>query len=348
MWKNGKRRRFAALKRSPVVLAILVALILGGIAAARVWYTRSLSPVSSSQQIVHLPVESGSSLHQIATNLKARGLIRSTQAFETYVRGKNLFDKLQAGTYNLSPSMTTQQIVNKMVSGDVAKNLLTILPGKRLDQIKQAFANAGYNSTDIDTAFNPATYSGHAALAYLPAGASLEGFLYPDSFQKEGDTPAQTIVRESLDEMAAQITPGIITGFSAHGLSVYQGITLASVVYQETGNPADETMVAQVFLSRLGQGMALGSDVTAFYASDIAGVTHNLGINSPYNTRINTGLPPGPIGNFTQDAMHAVAYPANTDYLYFLAGDDGVMHYSHTQAEQDQAAAQYCSKSCSQ
>ena len=349
MWKANKKRRIRFLKSWPVILGVVIVLV-GGIGVGlHSWYTHNLGAVSSSShQTIYYTVESGSTVNQIAQGLKQAGLIRNAQAFETYVRGKELFNELQAGTYALSPSMSTPQIVNKMTSGDVAKNLVTILPGKRLDQVKQAFAQAGYSGDEIAVAFNPSSYSGHPALDSLPAGATLEGFLYPDSFQKEAETPAQTIVGESLDEMAKQLSPDIVAGFSAHGLNVYQGVTLASIVYQETGNPSDEPIVAQVFLSRLAQNMALGSDVTAFYASDIAGVPRSLTIDSAYNTRINPGLPPGPIGNFTADALKAVARPANTNYLYFVAGDDGVMHYSHTQAEQDQAVSQYCTKSCSQ
>src|SRR5438105_3799967 len=162
--------------------------------------------------------------------------------------------------------MSVNQIVKKMVDGDVAKNLLTILPQKRLDEIKEAFAKAGYSSAQINQAFDPANYAGHPVLASLPPGASLEGYLYPDSFQKQTDTPAADIVREALDEMQQYLTQDVTNGFAAHSLNTYQGITLASIVAQETDNPTYQPMVAQVFLSRLANNMSLGSDVTAFYA----------------------------------------------------------------------------------
>jgi len=117
------------------------------------------------------------------------------------------------------------------------KNLLTILPQKRLDEVKQAFAAAGYSAGQIDQAFDPASYRGHPVLASLPAGASLEGYLYPDSFEKQADTPAIDIVRESLDEMQKYLTQDVINGFGTHSLNVYQGITLASIVAQETDDP---------------------------------------------------------------------------------------------------------------
>lgn len=326
-----------------VALVVIVAAFIG----IRAWYNRNLAPVGSSHKTVYFTVTSGSSVHQIGTDLKRAELIRSLKAFEAYVRGRQLLDKLQAGTYALNQAMSTPQIVSKMVHGDVAKNLLTVLPGKTITQIRTAFKQAGYSDAELDTAFNPSTYAGEPILANLPPGASLEGFLYPDSFQKEADTPAQAIIRESLQEMQKHLTPDIVNGFATQGLNIYQGVTLASIVYQESGDPSVEPTIAQVFLSRLKQNIALGSDVTAFYAARQAGQGKILGVDSPYNTRLHTGLPPGPIGNMQAGALQAVAHPSNTDYLFFVAGDDGTIHFSHTQAEHDAAAKKYCTIQCS-
>jgi UPF0755 protein len=303
--------------------------------------------VSSSTEVVYFPIETGSSLQEIAQDLAHVHLIRSATAFETYVRGRQLYAKMQAGTYALSPSMSTPQIVDKIVKGEVSKNYVTILPGKTIKQIKKAFLQAGYTDTELDTAFDPGTYAGHPLLSSMPSGASLEGLLYPDSFQRDATTPASALIRESLDEMESHLTADIVSGFSAQGLNTYQGLTLASIVYAESGDPQSEPTVAQVFLSRLKQGMALGSDVTAFYAADLAGQGKTLGVDSPYNTRLHTGLPPGPIGSFTDIALKAVAHPSNTDYLYFVAGDDGTIHFSHTEQEHEAAVKKYCTKECS-
>ena len=264
-YRLGKKHLYSA-KLWLLAVVIAAALILTGVGLLRTWYTNNLRPVSSSQTTQYFTVEQGIGVHQISTGLRRGGLIRNTQAFETYVRSNELHDKLQAGTYTLSPSMSVQQIVGKMVRGDVAKNLLTILPGKRLDQIKQTFIKAGYSEAELNRAFNPTTYAAHPALSSLPRGASLEGYLYPDSFQKQANTLAEVIIRESLDEMQSNITSDMSASFSAQGLSLYSGIILASIVEQETDDPAIQPVVAQVFASRLKQNMPLGSDVTAFYA----------------------------------------------------------------------------------
>jgi UPF0755 protein len=210
----------------------------------------------------------------------------------------------------------------------VAKNLLTILPAKRLDQIRAMFIASGYTADQVDAALDPGQYRDMPLLASLPPGATLEGFLYPDSYQKDAATPAATIVRESLDELNGHLTPDVLSGFSAQGLSVYRGVTLASIVAQESDDATAQPTIAQVFSTRLKQGIPLGSDVTAFYASSIAGISPSVTIESLYNTRIHPGLTPGPIGNVTDSALKAVAHPASTDYLFFLAGDDDKIYFS--------------------
>lgn len=329
-----------------IIVPIVVLIIGGGIIGLRTWYERNLMPVSALSNNQYFNVTSGSSLHQIGVKLKNAGLIRSTRAFETYVRSNELHDKLQAGTYSLSPSLKVADIVKKMINGDVAKNLLTILPQKRLDEIKQAFVNAGYSQAQTSVAFDPASYPNQAVLASLPAGASLEGYLYPDSFEKQADTPAMTIIRESLDEMQKYLTPDVVNGFAARSLSIYQGIILASIVAQETDDPIYQPTVAQVLLLRLARGIPLQADVTSFYAAAVTGLPKSLSIDSPYNTHLHSGLPPGPISNMTSDALKAVARPDSTDYLFFVAGDDNKIHFSRTQAEHDDAVNKYCKIKC--
>src|SRR3990167_11355472 len=237
------------LRRSKIGLIIGIAsalLLVGGVAGLRWWYQHNLSPVSISQRTSYFTIEPGDNLHQIATGLKRAGLIRSPSAFEYYVRTNELYKDLQAGTYSLSQSMSVKEIVGKIVRGDITKNLVTILPGKRLDQIKEAFSQAGYSKAEIETAFNPQTYGGLPGLSSLPAGATLEGYLYPDSFQKDANTPATHIIKQSLEEFGDKLTADIIEGMRAQGLNVYQGIILASIVYRETDDPKFEPTVAQV------------------------------------------------------------------------------------------------------
>lgn len=322
-------------------LSVLAIAIIAAAIGFYIWYSSSLAPVSNSKTTQLFTVDDGSSAHQIADGLKSLGLIRSPSAFILYIDVHNYRGKLQAGTYKFNPSLSARVIAGMMARGEIDKNWITILPGKRLDQIKQVFKQVGYSDSQISSAFSPATYSDEPLVAKLPAGASLEGLLYPDSFQRAPSTPASAIVRESIEEMQSKLTPDIINGFKQQGLTPYQGITLSSIVYQESGSSAEEPEIAQVFLLRLKDGMRLQSNVTADYAADIAGQPRSVSINSPYNTYLHDGLPPGPISNMTSDALEAVAHPASTNYLFFVVGKDCAIHFSHTQQEHDAAIQKY-------
>ena len=341
-----KTLKFKRHRTGLVAFIAVLVLIIGTLFGSIIWYNSSLKPVSANAEARLFVVDEGSSAKIIAENLKALNLIKSQRAFLFYLDSKNYKNKLQAGTYKFSGAMSSQQIALKLARGDVDTNWLTILPGKRLDQIKQEFISSGYSSSEVNAAFDASNYKDHTLLANAPAGATLEGLLYPDSFQKDNNTPASAIVREAMDELESKITPEINNGFAVQGLNTYQGIILASIVLQESGSSGVQPTVAQVFLSRLKQGMMLGSDVTAFYASALAGISPSVQINSPYNTRIHSGLPPGPIGNVNESALGAVAQPSNTDYLFFVAGDDGVVHFSYTEAEHEAAIKQYCKQLC--
>ena len=229
---------------------------------------------------------------------------------------------------------------------------LTIRPGETLTEVKKSLIEVGYSAAEVDAALN-ANYN----LAFLqgrPEGASLEGYLYGETHQFYGDTPATEVIETYLKGMEKVITENNLEAkYAAQGLSLYEGITLASVVQKEAPTSEMPT-VAQVFLTRLAYGMLLGSDVTVSYAVDMVDPDRQtyvdnqaaLTIDSCYNTRLYAGLPCGPISNPGLAALLAVAEPSDTAYLYFLTGDDGVMYYSYTEAEHIQNIYSHCQNLC--
>jgi UPF0755 protein len=256
---------------------------------------------------------------------------------------------LQAGTYSFTPHQSTSEIADLIATGQVASDLVTILPGRRIDQIRQAFITAGFQPSAVDAALNVSQYrANYPALADNPPGSSLEGFLYPDSFEKTATTDPKQIIEESLSEMQQHLTSDIRSSFAREGLTVYQGVTLASIVEQEVSDQNERNQAAQVFLSRLQAGMPLGSDVTAFYGAIMAGAAPSTTYDSPYNTLLHKGLPPGPISAVSDSSLNAVAHPASTDWLYFVTGDDGVTHFAKTLDEHNANVSKYCHKLCSQ
>lgn len=321
-------------------------IISASVYGARRYYHQNLLPVSTNQTAVTVTIPTGSSVSDVAAVLHKKKLIRNDWAFKQYIRNNDMQDKILAGTYAIAPSQSVQEIVEIITMGKITSKLVTIKPGQRIDQLKQAFINYGFDATAVEDAFNPANYIGHPALVDKPNSASLEGYLYPESFQKTAETTPKQIITASLDEMQKRLTPELREAFSRRGLSTHRAVILASVVEREVDKPADRAQVAQVFQKRLSMNMRLESDATASYGAILNGEDPSLTYKSPYNTYYNDGLPAGPISNVTESSLQAVANPASTDWLYFVSGDDGITYFSRTLQEHEALVAQHCKKLC--
>ncbi|HET9174146.1 MAG TPA: endolytic transglycosylase MltG [Candidatus Saccharimonadales bacterium] len=335
-------------KRLIGLAVILLVIIVAATIGIRQAYYANLKPVSSSPQTQIITVQSGASVKQIAALLHSKRLIKSDWAFEWYVHSKELANQLQAGTYALAPDQDVPTIVGTLTKGQVSTQKVTIVPGTRLDQVRAAMINSGFTPAAVDKALQPDQYSDVPVLAFKPANiTTLEGLLYPDTYFKSADTDPSVIVRESLVEMGKKLTPDMQAAFASEGLSPYQGIIVASIVEQEVSNPTDKPQVAQVFLKRFHSNMPLGSDVTYFYSQTMAKL--NPGQNyDAYDTTSHPGLPPSPISTVSESSLAAVAHPANTDWLYFVTGDDGTTHYATTLQDHQANVAKYCHKLCPQ
>jgi UPF0755 protein len=331
-----------------LLIAVILVLTIAGMVTAKHVYDRDIQPVSSSQQTQIFKVAKGSSVKQIAVNLENAHLIKSAWAFQVYVHRNDLTAKLQAGTYALSPSESVKQIVGILSNGRTTVQLVTILPGRRIDQVRADLINSGFDPTAVDAALNPAQYKDLPVMSIAPAGVNtLEGLLWPDSWQRDATTGPDYIIRQSLKAMGDHLTPDVQSAFAAQGLDTYQGLILASIVVQEVNRPADQAQAAQVFLSRLRAGSMLGSDVTARYGAIVAGKSpNNLSYDSPYNTHLHAGLPPTPISSINLSSLQAAAHPASTSWLYFVTGDDGVTHFSTNLQDHQALTKQYCHKLC--
>ncbi len=341
------RNRWRWLKVLIILALIAGLLVLGGVIYVRQWYNNGLKPVNTSaQEEILFSVQTGDPLRRISANLKEKDLIHNTTVFERYVTNTGASDLIKAGTYKLRQSMSVEEIVNIMTEGRVATDLVTILPGQRIDQIRKAFIDAKFDAAEVDAALDPKQYVDHPALTDKPADASLEGYLYPESFQRTDTTQVSEIVAQSLDEMQKRLTPDVRAGIAKQGLSLHEGVTLASVIEREVSSREDRKTVAQIFLSRLKINMPLGADATFFYAAATTGQVPTPDLDSPYNTRRYPGLPPGPISNVSETSLVAVAAPAGTDWLYFVSGDDGNTYFSRTQEDHEALTREHCKELC--
>ncbi len=329
-----------------IALGVIVLLIAAGIAGAQIWYSENLKPVSSQPKDIVLTIETGTPVKEIGQQLEKNGVIRSARAFEWYTTRQGVRGKLQAGTYKFSPNLSTKRITQMLTDGEVDTSYVTILSGKRLDELTKDFQKAGFSSEDIKAGLEPNQYRSHRSLKDLPEGQTLEGYVYPEKFQILTTSTVKDIVERSLAELDAVFTPDMEQKLSAQGFNFHQAVTLASIIEKETSTLKDRPIVSQVFQKRLKEDMPLGSDVTFIYAAAITGQEATPGLDSPYNTRKVKGLPPGPISNFTLSSLEAVASPATSDYLYFVAGDDGTTYYGKTIDEHNKNISAHCTKLC--
>ncbi|WP_299024289.1 endolytic transglycosylase MltG [uncultured Thermanaerothrix sp.] len=293
-----------------------------------------LSAPSSAQGVSGLlfTVNEGESALSVIQRLEQVGIIRDAETFRTFLIYSGLDKGIQAGQYELSPTMDAIQVAYALQKGGRFEVTVTILAGWRAEEIAQVLRLSGLLDNEmefLDMVRNPPALP---VLESLEHPQMLEGFLMPGTYTFRRDAPVQQIIEQMLERFAQTLTPEIRTGFMQQGLTLYQGIILASIVEREGVVKEEYPLIASVFLNRLKAGMKLDSDPTVQYALgyDARAQTwwknplsaDDLRADSPYNTYIYSGLPPTPICNPGLDALQSVAHPAQTPYYYFRARCD--------------------------
>jgi UPF0755 protein len=253
--------------------------------------------------------------------------------FRNYLQYTGLDTGIQAGSYRVSGAMTIRELAEALQTARPAEVVLTILEGWRLEQIAQAvdLANLSYGAEGFLSAVSLDGLQ-HSLAGELGDAPSLEGFLFPDTYRLEPEDPPQVLIEAMLDNFDQRVTPELRAAYHAHGLTLLQAVTLASIVEREAVVASERPLIAAVFLRRLRTGLPLEADPTVQYAlgPQIDGswwksplTLLDLEIDSPYNTYRYPGLPPGPIANPGLSAIEAVGSPPETSFLYFRASCDG-------------------------
>lgn len=348
------RRRWPWL----VAVAVVVVILLGSVVA---WYLNALRPVDDDNKTKQvLKIEPGATPQQIANELDERGLIRHQAAFMIYTRLADVQGKLQTGSYRLSPSDSLADIVAHLSSGKTDEIDITFYPGatlydprdntddKKRTDVYTMLRRAGFSEHQVKRALEK-DYD-HPLLADKPDEASLEGYIYGDTYRFDASASAETILEHTFDVFYQRITErDLINKFKKQGMNLHQGIILASIIEREvSGRVDDQKQVSQVFHLRLDKDMPLGADATFQYAAQQRNVPPSTTLDSPYNTRINNGLPPGPISSPHISALEAAAEPADGDFVYFVSGDDGTTHFARTDEEHQENTRKYCTTLCQQ
>ena len=301
-------------------------------------------PHSVDTRAQRFDVAPGSTARAIAEQLVAAGLIGDATLFEAYVRVQGIGGRLEAGTYYLHPAMTLVEIAAALQDSRAASIRVTIPEGWRLEQIADYLRDRPipvdseeYRRRVLTGDLTGVDVSRYPFLSSRPAGTSLEGYLFPSTFElpAEGVTAVDLIERQ-LDAFLAQVVP-VYTGAVERGetaLDLYAVLTLASIVEREAVVPAERPAIAAVYLNRLAAGIKLEADPTVQYAMGYQPATGQWwktpvfleeysGVISPYNTYIYQGIPPGPIASPGLDSIRAVLNPDQHNYFYFVATPDG-------------------------
>ncbi len=333
----------------PVVRGLILVLLLAAGAAGGIGFlifegiTAQADALVREEQLVEIP--KGMSSREIAQTLEERGVIFSQWSFLAYL--KLTGSSVRAGVYALSPALTTKEIIELLATGDIASQRVTIPEGWRLEQIADLLDKAEIVARAefiAASAYDPVRYTLPPGFA-LAAGDSLEGLLYPDTYEFAYGTTAKEIVATMLDNFTKKIA----------GLAVtYEQIILASIVEREAKLDEDRAKIAGVYTNRQKANLRLEADPTVQYGRDNLAVTnHPVGatgfswwspitiadyqaVKSPYNTYLIAGLPPAPICNPGLASLAAAVQPADHANYFFFSRPDGRTVYSQTRAEHDQ------------
>jgi UPF0755 protein len=309
-------------------------------------------PASDDPTPVVFVVEPGDTAGDIALRLKRWGLITDAELFRQLAQYEEADSKLEAGRYELRANMTMGEIIEALQHGRLEEIAVTVPEGWRAEQIAEMLAE----EMDVDCdQFLALVHNGtfeYEFLQHRPPGATLEGFLFPDTYNLPLQPTALDIIERMLANFDQRFTAEMRQAAVEQEMTIYEVVTLASIVEREAVVAEERPIIAGVFLNRLDEGMNLDSCATVQYA---LGYQEGAGqwwktpvaleeldqVNSPYNTYLHRGLPPGPICNPGLASIQAVLEPVETDYLYFLAKGDGSHAFAKTFEEHLQNQQKY-------
>lgn len=300
------------------------------------------NPVNANAKEQGFVIESGESVTSVAQRLEEDGLIHDAGAFRAYLVYKGFDSQIKAGKYKLCPASTSLEIIDQIQSAYSPIVEFYIYPGWRAEEIAAALPSSGievHPDEFLRLVHQPALLAAATPYAAYP---SLDGFLFPGEYEIARKISAQELVLTFVNRFDEQVTQEVITAIEGRGLTLYEGVTLASIIQRETYKDEERALMASVFYNRLSIGMKLETDPTVQYALGYSNEwgnwwktplkTKDLSVNSPYNTYNVYGLPPTPISNPDLASILAVAYPAESPYFYFRAkcDDSGYHDFSIT------------------
>jgi len=335
-----------------ILLAVLLVAVFAGAFVLYVFSKVNTPRTYFSEEKV-FSIEKGESVSSVARRLEEEGIISSGLVFKVYAAFKNLSGQVQAGSFKLDSAMTLKEVLKLLTEGrGLADEIsVTFLEGNTLEEYARLLEERGLVSS---AEFLAVASSGkfdkeYEFLSDKPAGRSLEGYLFPDTYNFKKGASAEEIIRKMLNNFGRKFNDDLRREARKQGKSIFEIVIMASLVEGEVGRnlkpgsklsvedlqklSEERRLVAGVFYNRLRAGRALESDATISYITGnnrAAATLEETRMDHPYNTYRNPGLPPGPINNPSLDAILAAVYPAETDYFYFLSKPSGEVVFSRT------------------
>ena len=292
-----------------------------------------MSPPSSSGDVVNFDIPTGSNSRTIAKRLVSDKLIRSEYAFRLLVRYRGIGRRLQAGTYALRRNMELSDILDEFEKGQVTLVSWTVPEGLTMGAIADLWETSGFGTT---TAFREAFEATDLLKKYELEDKTVEGYLFPNTYKFAKGTTAEKVVEMMLDEFKKRWIETFDTEANDLGRTQHEILTLASIIEKEAQSKSEKPRIASVFHNRLKRDWRLQADPTVLYAlgnPERLLTKADLRVDSPYNTYVYKGLPPGPIASPGIDSIIAALRPEKTNYFYFVAIGGGKHHFSKTLSE---------------
>lgn len=326
------------MRRFLLVLIILIVLLSCGLALGGWWLLTT--PVTPPEAVT-LEVTPGSSLQRVARQLEQQRVISHALLLRLLAKWHGQEQQIQAGHYTFALPATAENILQRLVRGDVDRVNLTIPEGFNLQQIIERIVESGHG--EAARLWQLARDQEFIASLGIDAD-SLEGYLFPETYHFVPGTTEAALLRMMVEQFQLNLSAEKREAARQLGLSLHQHVTLASLIEKETGVVAEMPLISSVFHNRLAINMRLQTDPTVIYGvEDYSGTITRRHLNTPtpYNTYIIYGLPPGPIASPGRPALFAAVFPETSDYYYFVSRGDGSHHFSRTLREHNNAVQKY-------
>lgn len=320
-----KKKRLTIISFA-ILLPVMTVALLGII-----FFSYSKSPINQEHvSTVIVDVPTGSSFLKVTNILSRAGLVESRPLFYGLALVKNATRTIRAGEYELSTSLSPSELIDKLIRGETRHYRVTILEDWSVQQIAAHLKDQKLiHEEDFFELISDKNFLSSQGIF----ADTIEGYLFPDTYFFNRSMSTRQIIRMMVDRFWSKISPEMINKAAEKGLNPHQLVTFASLVGKEAGNAAEKPTIAAVFYNRLKKGMPLQSDPTTVYdLKNFNGkiLRSHYKRESPYNTYLVKGLPPGPISNPGLDSFRAVLNPADVDYLYFVSQRDGTHFFSST------------------